>query len=401
MTKSFLPYGRHQIDESDILAVNNVLRSDYLTTGFAVSSFERSLAETTGSKHAVVCSSGTAALHLASMSLNIKSGDTVIVPAITFLSTANAVRFTGAEVIFSDVNPDTGIMEVEHISEAINRLNGKHPKAVFPVDLNGVCSDIVSINDMSQQYGFDVVVDSCHSIGGSYSDSKNNIISVGSNVHSLMTCFSFHPVKTIAMGEGGAITTNNTNIANKLLKLRNHGITRNSNDFTEDRQAFSLDGIQHPWYYEMNELGFNYRASDINCALGESQLKKIKYFVERRRYISNLYDELLKPLAPIVNPPVRVSTSNSAWHIYPVRIDYKKISATRDRIVHNLFKKGIGTQVHYLPVNRQPYYLHRYGDITLKGANSYYDSVLSLPIFPNMKDDDVMFVVKSLAGEIV
>jgi dTDP-4-amino-4,6-dideoxygalactose transaminase len=216
-----------------------------------------------------------------------------------------------------------------------------------------------------------------------------------------MTCFSFHPVKTIAMGEGGAITTNNTNIANKLLKLRNHGITRNSNDFTEDRQAFSLDGIQHPWYYEMNELGFNYRASDINCALGESQLKKIKYFVERRRYISNLYDELLKPLAPIVNPPVRVSTSNSAWHIYPVRIDYKKISATRDRIVHNLFKKGIGTQVHYLPVNRQPYYLHRYGDITLKGANSYYDSVLSLPIFPNMKDDDVMFVVKSLAGEIV
>lgn len=378
----FLPYGRQCIDDDDVAAVVDALKSDWLTTGPAVEAFEAELAKRVGAKYAVSCSSGTAALHLAALALGLGDGDRVAVPTMTFLATANAARYVGAEVAFTDVDPETGLMGADHLLDALARHDDI--KAVFPVHLNGPSVDMAAVSKIARERGLYVVEDGCHALGTP---------GVGACAHSDMTVFSFHPVKTIAMGEGGAITTNDETLYQRLKQFRSHGMVRDAESLSEHDQALDAEGAVNPWYYEMHEVGFNYRASDINCALGLSQLKKLDQFVSHRQALLVRYRELLKPLAPMVLPPVQ---ADAAWHLCALRIDFAKAGISRADMMNELKEQGIGTQVHYLPVHRQPYYHQRYGAIGLPGADAYYAAALSLPLYPSMNDEDTVRVINTL-----
>lgn len=368
-----LPYGRQCIEEDDIEAVAEVLRGDFLTTGPAVRRFEEALCAETGAKHAVACANGTAALHLAAMALGLGPGDAVIVPSLTFLATANAARYVGAEVVFADVDPDTGLIGAGHVEAALERCGALKPKAIFPVHLAGQCADIDSL----KSFGLSIVTDASHAIGSTYKGGA-----VGGCVHEDLTTFSFHPVKTVAMGEGGAITTNDDALAEKMLRYRTHGM----------RQRPDLG----PWVYDMEEVGYNYRASDIHCALGASQMRKLKRFAARRRELVALYDRLLEPLGNLVRPPARAAECDPVWHLYSVRIDFAVVGKTRAGVMTALRERGIGTQVHYIPVHTQPYYAARYGAPDLPGAQHYYERTLSLPLYPSLADGDVERVAATL-----
>ena len=389
---TFLPYGRHLIEDDDVDAVADALRSGVLTGGPAVARFEEAFAAAVGARRAVVCANGTAALHLAALVLDLTEGDRVVVPTLTFLATANAARYVGAEVVFADVDSETGLMGPEHLEEAIARAGTPAPRAVFPVHISGHPCDIAGIAEIAGRAGLTVVEDACHALGGVASGAP-----VGACGHSTMACFSMHPVKTIAMGEGGAVTTNDEALADRLSKLRSHGITREAEEYVNADLAFGADGLPNPWYYEMPEMGFNYRASDINCALGLNQLGKLPRFLGRRRVLADLYDRLLAPLAPVVRPVSRSPHGDSGWHLYVVRIDFDALGMSRAPVMRALSERGIGTQVHYIPVHRQPYYRRRYGDMQLPGADAYYAHALSLPLFPSMADADAERVVAALA----
>ncbi|MBB5054222.1 UDP-4-amino-4,6-dideoxy-N-acetyl-beta-L-altrosamine transaminase [Afipia massiliensis] len=398
MTAEFLPYGRHVIDEDDISAVADVLRGDWLTTGPAVEKFEASLAERVGARFAVACSSGTAGLHMATAAAGLSASDRAIVPPMTFLATANAVRYQGGEVIFSDVDPQTGLLNIDGLQEAVERSpNGV--RAVLPVHLAGQTVDMPALAKLADKAGFVVIEDACHALGTEYLDGKE-IVNVGSCRHSTMAVFSFHPVKTIAMGEGGAVTTNDPDVYRKLLEFRNHGMTRDAARFQNKGMAFDSDGQPNPWYYEMPDVGFNYRASDIHCALAHSQLKKLNSFIGRRRELAVRYDELLGPLSPAVLPPLHIEGCMPAWHLYAVRIDFKAAGLARKQLMVRLRESGIGSQVHYIPVHQQPYYRRLHGDVSLPGADAYYGATLSLPLFPSMSDRDVDRVVDTLAHSL-
>jgi UDP-4-amino-4,6-dideoxy-N-acetyl-beta-L-altrosamine transaminase len=394
--KTFLPYARQQIDGDDIEAVNSVLRADYLTTGPATEAFEAELANITGAAHAISCSSGTAALHLAALALELGPGDKVIVPTITFLATANAARFVGAEVVFSDVDPATGLMTPENLERVLER-EGKSLKAVFPVHLAGQIPDLPAISQIAREQKLAIVEDASHAIGAVYSRG-NDDVSAGSCSDSDMTIFSFHPVKTIVMGEGGAVTTNDSALADRAALLRNHGMSRNPDAFVQPDMAFDAAGDANPWYYEMAEIGYNYRVSDIHCALGLSQLGKLARFVDRRRELAACYDELLAPLAPLLKPISRQAGCRPAWHLYTVLIDFDNAGISRADLMRRLRAQDVGSQVHYIPVHRQPYYLDRYGDLELPGADAYYARTLSLPLFTGMTDADVERVVENLTS---
>ena len=396
MTESFLPYGRQWIDDDDIEAVRAVLQSGYLTTGPAVDAFETALQSATDAPDAVACNSGTAALHLAMLALGIGPGDAVVVPTVTFLATANAARYVGAEVIFSDVDADTGIMTVENLEAALGRAASSRVKAVLPVHLGGQAPDLAAIAALATPLGIAVIDDACHNIGGRYGIGSQGE-PVGACVHTAMSVFSFHPVKTVTMGEGGAITVADPALAQRLRDFRNHGITRDPARFVNHGAAKGADGTVNAWYYEMAEPGFNYRASDVQCALGTSQLAKLSLFVDRRRALVSLYDQKLAALAPAVLPPARLGTGDPAWHLYAARIDFDTIGRSRGSIMTGLRQQGIGTQVHYIPVHTQPYYRNRYGEILLPGADAYYSRTLSLPLYPIMNDDDVARVTEALA----
>ena len=359
-----LPYGRQQIDEDDIKAVAEALRDDFLTTGPKVAQFEEALCKFTGAKYAVVCSSGTTALHLSVLALGLKPGDAVIVPSLTFLATANAIRYSGAEVIFADVDPDTALMSADHLEDALKRCGDLRPRAVYPVHMAGQCVDMQAIKKVADHHNLKIVTDACHALG----------VAGGCDYEDMST-FSFHPVKAIAMGEGGAITTNNKDYADAMRSLRSHGMVPNPE--------------KGPWFYEMSQLGYNYRCTDFQCALGLSQLKKLPDFLHYRKLLAERYDSLLGDIAPI-------KIRDHAWHLYSVRIAFDKIGIDRATLMNALRERGIGTQVHYIPVHTQPYYQERYGDIHLPGANQYYARTLSLPLFPDMKEEDVDFVVKNL-----
>lgn len=391
----FLPYGRQNIDEDDIRAVAEVLRSDFLASGPVSGKFEAALCEHTVSRHAVCCSSGTAALHLAALDLKLEQDDRIIVPTVTFLATANAARYAGAEVEFCDVDPDTGLMRPEDLAAAVERCDGK-ARAVIPVHLAGQAADMPRISEVARHHNLKIVEDACHGIGGTYRDG-NQDFTVGSCEHSDMSVFSFHPVKSVAMGEGGAITTNSEEIADNLTNLRNHGMTKRPEDFSNTDLAFDEDGSANPWYYEMSALGFNYRASEIHCALGLSQLGKLEKFAEQRRNLVNLYDTALKTLIPTVQPLGRVPGSNPVWHLYVVLIDFERLNMSRAKVMTALRERGIGTQVHYIPVHSQPYYRKRYGPLHFNGADTYYRRCLSLPLFPGMDESDVGRVVEALS----
>ena len=394
----FLPYGNHTIEEDDIEAVTRVLRGDRLTGGPAVEAFEEAFATAVGAPHAVACSSGTAALHLTSLALGLGPGDSVIVPAVTFLATANAARYVGADVVFADVDEETGLMGADHLGAAVASANGI--KAVYPVHLNGQCEDRPAMMAAAADHDLRVVEDACHALGGRTRDADGTWQPIGACRGTEMAMFSFHPVKTIAMGEGGAVTTADEGLALRLRDFRNHGMIRDPDRWRIRDQGFAADGAANPWYYEMQEPGFNYRASDIQCALGLSQLAKLDRFVARRRALADIYDRLLAPLAPAIRPIGRASGCEPAWHLYAVRIDFAGAGTDRATVMRRLEAAGIGSQVHYLPVHRQPYYRDLYGERSLPGADAYYDRVLSLPLFPAMADSDPERVSEALAAAL-
>lgn len=395
----FLPYGRQDVDQADIDAVTAVLRGDWLTQGPAVEAFERALCERTGAAHAVSCANGTAALHLATLALGLGPGDAVVVPAVTFLATANAARYVGAEVAFADVDPDTGLMGPEQAEAAMERAAraGWRVRALAPVHFAGQTADMAGLGALAARHGLTVIEDACHAIGSMDLTPDGRALPVGSGAFGTLTAFSFHPVKTIAAGEGGAVTTNDPDLAARLRRFRNHGMERDPAGFEDREAAFDESGSANPWYYEMAEPGFNYRLTDIHSALALSQLTRLDAFVERRRRLMDLYAERLAPLAPLVRPAVRVPWCRPAWHLCAVRIGFAAAGRTRARVMADLRARGIGTQVHYIPVHRQPYWRKRYGDLALPGADAHYARTLSLPLFPGMADADVDRVAGALA----
>jgi UDP-4-amino-4,6-dideoxy-N-acetyl-beta-L-altrosamine transaminase len=388
----FLPYCRQSIDSDDISAVVAVLRGETLTGGQATEAFEANLAAVCEVPHAVSCSSGTAALHLSLLAAGVTRGDHVVVPAITFLATANACRHVGAEVVFADVDPETGLMGPDHLARA---LDASTPfKAVMPVHMAGQCSHVSENHAIARESDLVVIEDACHALGTRYDDAGESM-AVGACRHSDLTVFSFHPAKIIAMGEGGAITTRDDNLAARLRLLRSHGMSRNSNDFRDLQEGFGPGGVPNPCYYEMAEPGFNYRASDIHCALGNTQLSRLDHFVQSRQDLVDLYDDALRDLSPWVRPMARTAC-RPGWHLYMVRIDFDALRLNRVALIYALRELGIGTQIHYRPVHLQAYYVERYGLKELPGANAYYQRILSLPLFYGMTSTDVERVVDAL-----
>lgn len=376
-----LPYGRQTIEDDDIAAVAEALKADFLTTGPTVDAFEVAFAETVGARHAVACSNGTAALHLAMMALDVKPGEVVIAPSITFLATANCARYVGADVVFADVDPATGLMTPDTLAEALTRVGSRRLRAVLPVHLRGDACDLPGLEALAREAGAVLVEDAPHAVGTTMRYG-NTSETVGDVRHSAMATFSFHPVKTIATGEGGMITTNDAAIAQRLRVLRSHGMVR-------------PEGCE-PWWYEMPEPGFNYRLPDILCALGISQLKKLPRFASRRRALGAAYRETLAPLAPVVRIAEQPAWSDPVLHLLVALIDFEAVGKSRREVVDALKARGVGTQVHYIPVHRQPYYRALYGDLELPGAEAWYARCLSLPLYPGMDDGDVAKVAAAL-----
>lgn len=382
MSQGFLPYGRQTIEDDDIAAVAAALRADYLTTGPTVEAFETAFREVVGARHAVACSNGTAALHMAMLAAGIGPGDVCIVPSITFLATANCAAYVGADVVFADVDPDSGLMTPRTLAEALARAKGRRVRAVLPVHLRGDVCDLPALEALAAEAGAVLVEDAPHALGSTLR-TGNHVERVGDCAHSAMSTFSFHPVKTIATGEGGMVTTNDGVLAERLRRARSHGMTRTPG--------------ADPWLYEMAEPGFNYRLPDINCALGLSQLAKLDRFIDRRRVLAAAYETALAPLAPVVRLAARPEGSDPVLHLLTVLIDYDAAGISRRAVVDGLAARGIGGQVHYIPVHTQPYWVAKNGALELPGARAWYDRCLSLPLFPGMDDGDVGRVVTALA----
>ena len=378
----FLPYGRQTIEDDDIAAVAEALRGDFLTTGPTVEAFETAFAAKVGAEHAIAVSNGTATLHLAMMALGVGEGDVCVAPSVTFLATANCARYVGAEVVFADVDPDSGLMTPDTLAGALDRARDKRVKAVLPVHLRGDVCDLPALKALAAARGAALVEDAPHALGsiGTFGGVAHP---VGDGAYSSFASFSFHPVKTLATGEGGMLTTNDADLAAKARLLRSHGMVRQPGG--------------DPWWYEMPKLGFNYRIPDVLCALGLSQLNKLDRFVARRRDLTALYARLLPERAPKARLAASPAHSNPALHLLTVLIDFDGLGLTRRAVVEALKAKGVGTQVHYIPVHRQPYYVNRQGLADLPGADAWYARCLTLPLYPAMTDGDVERVVDALA----
>jgi len=368
-----IPYGRQYIDGLDIQAVVEVLQSDWLTTGPKVTEFEQAVADYVGVHYGVAVSSGTAALHCAMFALAIGPGDEVIVPPMTFAATANCVLFQGGKPVFADVEPETLLIDPDQVEAKIS----DRTKAIMAVDYTGQPCDYGRLREIADRHGLALVADGCHALGAEYQGRR-----VGSLAD--MTVFSFHPVKHIATGEGGMIVTDNPEFSRRLKLFRNHGI---STDFRQREE-------QGSWFYEMTDLGYNYRLSDIQCALGVSQLKKLPGFLERRREIARRYDEAfgeLESVSPLkVNPEVR-----HAYHLYVIKWQEKGKGKgkprSRTEVFQALRQGGLGVNVHYIPVHLHPFYRQRFGTGPglCPAAEGAYEQILSLPLFPGMTDQEV------------
>lgn len=369
-----IPYGRQFIDKDDINAVVKVLRSDWLTTGPKVTEFEKAIAQAVGAEYAVAVSSGTAALHCAMYALGIGSGDEVIVPCMTFAATANCLVFQDATPVFSDVDPNTLLIDPDQVEKNITDKT----KAIIAVDYAGQPCDYDELRAIAGRNGLKLVADGCHALGAEYKGKR-----VGSLAD--MTVFSFHPVKHITTGEGGMVTTDEENTAEKMRHFRNHGIGA-------DHHQRAIKGS---WYYEMVDLGFNYRITDIQCALGISQLKKLPGFLVRRREIASAYDRAFKDL-PGLQPLRTGKDILHAYHLYVVRVDNEKVGGGRKAVFQKLRQGGVGVNVHYIPVHLHSYYQKKFG--TGPGlcpvAEKAYEEILSLPMFPGMTDEDIENVTR-------
>lgn len=377
-TKSSEPlsYGRQWIDEDDIAAVVKVLRGDSLTQGPTVGEFEQSLADYCGAKYAVAVNSGTSGLHIAAMAAGVGKGDIGITSPITFVASANCVAYCGGIPKFADINPNTANIDVDALEKACAEYE---PKIIVPVDFSGQPADLPQIKRIAERYGAMVIEDAAHSLGASYTDDGIEY-KAASCAHSDMAVLSFHPVKHITTGEGGAVLTNDENLYQTLLELRSHGIAKREEKLIRNEGA---------WWYEQQALGFNYRITDIQCALGLSQMKKLDSFVERRRELIKIYEEVFADLSEEVSFLTEASGKKSAYHLLVAQ--FASGAETRKRVLDYLRTQNIWTQVHYIPVHFQPWYQdnfgYRRGDFP--NAETYYNGCLSLPMFPAMKDSDV------------
>jgi len=379
----YIHYSHQFIDGEDIASVIKILKSDWITQGPKVEEFERALCKYTGSKYAVAVSNGTAALHISSLAAGIKAGDEVITSPVTFVASANCVLYCGGKPVFADVEEDTVNIDPLEIEKKITRKT----KAIIPIHFAGHPCDVEKIHGIARAHHLVVIEDAAHALGAEYRVHKRKAewTKVGNGRFSDMSILSFHPVKSITTGEGGAVLTNRKDLYKKLLVLRNHGVTR--------EKSALLKKDEGPWYYEMQDLGFNYRITDFQCALGISQLKKIDRFIRRRREIAQVYEERMADLEEIILP-VTKPFAKPSWHIYCIKV---KSSFKREKIFNKLKAFNLGVQIHYIPVYFHPYY-QRLGfkKGICKRAENYYRRTITLPIHPSMTDGDVNRVVKKL-----
>lgn len=372
----YIPYGRQTIDEEDVQAVVDVLRSDYLTTGPMVSEFEKQVADYVGAKYAVAVNSGTAALHIACLAAGIKAGDEVITSPITFAASANCVLYCGGTPVFADIDSETYNIDPTEIEKKIT----ENTKAIIPVHYTGQPCDMDAITAIAKKHNLIVIEDAAHALGAEYKGQK-----IGSM--SDMTCFSFHPVKPITTGEGGMVVTDDEQLYKRLMLFRSHGITRDDSMMTEN---------QGDWYYQQLELGYNYRITDISCALGASQMKKLDAFLEKRREIAAYYDKAFAYVKG-VQIPKQMSECQSGWHLYMLQI----LENDRKTVFDKLRLAGVGVNVHYIPVYKHPYYLRNgYSEVYCANAETFYSRAISLPIFPSLTQEQQDYVIKQVIDSI-
>lgn len=372
-----IPYGRQSISDDDIAAVVEVLKSDFLTQGPAVAEFEKNFADYIGSKYAVAVANGTAALHLCTLSLDVQPGDKVITTPITFAASANCVRYAGGEVVFADIDPATYLLDINKVRELLESNPVGTFKGIIPVDFAGRSVDLEAFSLLAKEYNCWVVEDACHAPGGYFIDSEGEVVNCGNGKYADLAIFSFHPVKHIASGEGGMITTNDEDLYKKLVKLRTHGITKNPEELIEN---------QGGWYYEMQELGYNYRLSDIQAALGNSQLRRAEEGLRRRKDIAQKYYDAFKN-SPYIKGQSGV-VQGHAYHLYVIEVDDRK------GLYDFLRDNNVFAQVHYIPVHLMPYYkknVWKNGDCSM--AEEYYKRCLSLPMYPSLGIDEQDYVI--------
>lgn len=385
-----IPYGRHHIDEEDVQAVVDILTGGLLTQGPMVETFEAAVADYVGAKYSVAVSSCTAALHIGAVAAGMEPGSSLVTSPITFVASSNAALYAGGGALFADVDPETVNMSPESLRQTLEAHDDV--RVVSPVHFGGLACDMAAIKAIADSAGAVIVEDAAHALGGTYADGSR----VGSGKHSLMAAFSFHPVKAIAAGEGGMVTTNDEAIYRRLLRLRSHGINKLDDTFKCPSQAGEASH-PNPWYYEMQELGFHYRITDIQCALALSQLKKLDRFIARRRELAAKYDAAFAGFENC-RPAQPDGREKSGLHLYVVRIDFDNAKINRAELMKSLRARDIGSQVHYIPVPAQPLYR----DLGFKPedyphANAYYHEALSIPLFYDLSDEQQQHVIDSLA----
>ena len=399
-----LPYGRQTIVDSDLEAVREALQSDLLTTGPRVGAFETAVSAAAGGGLATAVSSGTAALHLANLALGVGPDDAIVAPAITFAATANAVRMCGAEVVFADVDPDTGLITPEALDAAIARAReafGRTPTGAWVTHYAGQPPRMDDVAAVAARHGLWLGEDACHALGTTYRFGEA-AGTIGDCRWSRAATFSFHPVKTVTTGEGGAILTGDPALDARCKLLRSHGISRDAGEIGANPLAMeAASGEINPWFYDMLELGFNYRVPDVLCALGLSQIERLGVFLKQRSALVAEYDRLLAARSNAILPLSRTPGAAPGWHLYVVLIDFAQFGLTRAECMHRLRGHGISTQVHYIPVPLLSYYRKCYGDPltapqTFPGAMAFYRRCLSLPLFPDMEVAEVSRVVEAL-----
>jgi UDP-4-amino-4,6-dideoxy-N-acetyl-beta-L-altrosamine transaminase len=391
-----IPYGKQWITQQDIDAVTETLRSDFLTQGPKIKEFEDAFAAYTGSKYAVAVANGTAALHLCTLALNVQPGDKVITTPITFAASANCVRYCGGEVVFADINPETYLLDINAVERLLKASPRGTYKGIIPVDFAGMACNLEAFKKLADQYGLWIIEDACHAPGGFFKDSSGKEQRCGNGNFAELAIFSFHPVKHIASGEGGMITTNSQELYNKLMILRTHGITRDQSQFQNDVAfaAGDANASAYPgWYMEMQLLGYNYRITDFQSALGITQLSRADEGLARRRAIAKRYDEAFKGHTVIKSQgnELKATASGHAYHLYVIQSD------NRVGLYDYLKTKKIFPQVHYIPTHLMPYYRAlgwREGDMPM--AEKYYSRCLSLPMFPSLTDEEQEYVIASI-----
>lgn len=375
-----IPYGKHDINQADIDAVVEVLKSDYLTQGPKISEFEKAFASYVGSLYAVAVANGTAALHLCALALGVREGDKVITTPITFAATANCIRYAGGEVIFADIDPETYLLDVKEVEKILKASPSGTYSGIIPVDFAGRALDLEAFRKLADEYGCWIIEDSCHAPGGYFVDTKGRRNNCGNGIYADLAIFSFHPVKHIACGEGGMITTNNEALYKKLQLLRTHGITRDSELLSENHGG---------WYYEMQELGFNYRMTDFQAALGLSQLSRADAGINRRREIASIYYDAFNNKNYIKGQSGIID--GHGYHLYIIEVDLRK------DLFEYLHHHKIFCQIHYIPVHLMPYYKQfgwKKGDFP--NAENYYEKCISIPVFPSLTVPEQEFVIKKI-----